>query len=111
MGGTGKPSREFIFVVDAAEGILLAAEKYNNSEAVNIGAGFEIKIKDLVTLIVKLTKFEGQIIWDNTKPGGQPRRCLDTTKADQLFGFKAKMSFDEGLKKTINHYKIQLGIA
>jgi GDP-L-fucose synthase len=102
--GTGKASREFIYAEDAAEGILLAAEKYNGSEPVNIGAGFEITIKELVEKIVKLTGFEGEIRWDASKPDGQPRRCLDTSKAKQMFGFEAKTKFDEGLKVTIEWY-------
>ncbi len=104
--GTGSASREFIYAADAAEGILLATEHYNDDEAVNIGAGFEITIKDLAEKIVELTGFKGQIRWDNSKPNGQPRRCLDTTKAEKLFGFKAKTDFDEGLKKTIEWYKM-----
>ena len=103
--GTGKPSREFIYVGDAAEGILLAAKKYNKSDPVNIGAGFEITIKDLVNLIVQLTGFKGKVIWDTSKPDGQPRRKLDTSKAEKEFGFKGKTSFKEGLKKTIEWYK------
>ena len=102
--GTGKPSREFIYVEDAAEGILLATEKYNKSEPVNIGAGFEIIIKDLVNLIVKLTSFKGKVIWDTSKPDGQPRRMLDTSKAKNEFGFKASTSFEFGLRKTIEWY-------
>lgn len=103
--GTGKPTREFLYVEDATEGILLATEKYNKFDPVNLGAGFEISIKDLAELIVKLTGFKGKIIWDTTKPDGQPRRCLDTTKAEKEFGFKAKTSFEEGLKKTIKWYR------
>ncbi|MCK4306998.1 GDP-L-fucose synthase [candidate division WOR-3 bacterium] len=99
--GTGKASREFLYVEDAAEGILLATEKYNKPEPVNLGAGFEITIKDLVELIVKLTNFKGKIIWDTTKPDGQPRRCLDISKAEKEFGFKATTEFQNGLKKTI----------
>lgn len=102
--GTGKPTREFLYVEDAAEGILLATEKYNKSDPVNLGAGFEISIKDLVELIAKLTGFKGKIVWDATKPDGQPRRCLDISKAEKEFGFKAKISFEEGLKKTIDWY-------
>jgi GDP-L-fucose synthase len=102
--GTGKPTREFLYVEDAAEGILLAAEKYNKSDPINLGAGFEIPIKDLVDLIVKLTGFSGKITWDSTKPDGQPRRMLDVTKAEKEFGFKAKTKFEEGLKKTIEWY-------
>lgn len=102
--GTGKASREFLYVEDAAEGIILATEKYNKSEPVNLGAGFEIKIKDLVKLLVKLMNFKGEIVWDKTKPDGQPRRMLDTSKAYKEFGFKAKTSFEEGLKKTIDYF-------
>jgi len=103
--GTGKASREFLFVEDAAEAILLAAEKYDKPAPVNIGAGFEISIKALAELIVKLTGFNGTIVWDSTKPDGQPRRMLNTTKAEQEFGFKAKTSLEEGLKKTIKWYR------
>ncbi len=103
--GTGKPTREFLYVEDAAEGILLATEKYNKSEPVNLGAGFEISIKELVKLIIKITCFKGKIIWDTSKPDGQPRRCLDTSKAEKEFGFKAKTDFEEGLKKTIDWYR------
>jgi len=102
--GTGKATREFLYVDDAARGIILASEKYNSSEPVNLGAGFEISIKKLVELIVKLTKFKGEIVWDQTKPDGQPRRCLDTTRARKEFGFEAKVSFEAGLKKTIAWY-------
>ena len=102
--GTGKASREFIYVEDAAEGIILATEKYEKPNPVNIGAGFEIKIKDLVELIAKLTGFKGKIVWDTTKPDGQPRRMLDTSKAEREFGFKAKTDFEKGLKNTIEWY-------
>ena len=102
--GTGNPSREFIYAEDASIGILLATEKYNESNPVNIGAGFEISIKDLVNQIVKLTGFEGDVIWDNAKPDGQPRRMLDTSKAEKEFGFMANTNFEEGLKKTIEWY-------
>jgi GDP-L-fucose synthase len=102
--GTGKPTREFLYVEDAAEGILLAAEKYNKPDPVNLGAGFEISIKDLVRLIAELTGYRGKIIWDKTKPGGQPRRMLDVTKAEKEFGFKAKTKFEEGLRRTIEWY-------
>jgi GDP-L-fucose synthase len=103
--GTGKPTREFLYVEDAAEAILLATEKYDKSEPVNIGAGFEISIKDLAGLIVKLTGFRGKITWDTSKPDGQPRRMLDTGKAFREFGFKAETDFQDGLKKTIEWYK------
>lgn len=103
--GTGKPTREFLYVEDAAEVIILATERYDKSEPVNIGAGFEISIKDLIELIANLTGYKGKIIWDKSKPDGQPRRCLDTTKAEKEFGFKAKTTLEEGLKKTIEWYK------
>jgi GDP-L-fucose synthase len=102
--GTGKPTREFLYVEDAAEGILLAAERYNKPDPINLGAGFEISIKELVDLIAKLTGFAGKIIWDPAKPDGQPRRMLDVTKAEKEFGFKAKTSLEQGLKKTIEWY-------
>ena len=103
--GTGEASREFFYVEDAAEGILLATEKYNKPGPVNLGSGMEIKIKDLIRLIAELTGFKGKIIWDKTKPDGQPRRSLDTSKAEKEFGFKAKTEFREGLMKTIKWYK------
>lgn len=103
--GTGKPTREFLYVEDAVEGILLATEHYNKSEPVNLGTGFEISIKDLVELIAKLTGFSGKIIWDTTKPDGQPRRRLDTSRAEKAFGFRAKVEFETGLKKTVAWYQ------
>jgi GDP-L-fucose synthase len=103
--GTGKATREFLYVEDCAEGILLAAERYNKPDPVNLGAGFEISIKDLVKLIAELTGFKGEIIWDTTKPDGQPRRMLDTSRAEKEFGFKAKTGFEEGLRKTIDWYR------
>ncbi|MDI6732075.1 MAG: GDP-L-fucose synthase [Candidatus Margulisbacteria bacterium] len=103
--GTGKPTREFLYVEDAAEGILLATEKYNKQEPVNLGSGHEISIKELVGLIVKLTGFKGQVLWDASNPDGQPRRCLDVTKAKKEFGFESKTLFEEGLKKTIDWYE------
>ncbi|MHC4951051.1 MAG: NAD-dependent epimerase/dehydratase family protein, partial [Planctomycetota bacterium] len=103
--GTGSASREFIYVADAAEAILSATKKYNDSEPVNIGAGFEITIKDLVEKIVELTGFSGEIRWDATKPDGQPRRCLDTSRAKDTFGFEAKTDFETGLKATIDWYR------
>jgi len=106
--GTGKPTREFLYVEDAAEGIILATEKYDSSEPINIGAGFEMSIKELVDLIVGLIGFKGKVKWDITKPDGQPRRCLDVTKAEREFCFKAKTSFEDGLKKTIEWYKKQV---
>jgi len=103
--GTGSPTREFLYVENAAEGIILATEKYDQSEPVNLGAGFEISIKDLIEKIARLMNFKGKIIWDKTKPDGQPRRCLDTSRAEKFFDFKAQTNFDEGLKKTIEWYK------
>jgi GDP-L-fucose synthase len=103
--GTGRASREFLYVEDAAEGICLAAEKYDGPEPVNLGAGFEITIRDLTELVARLTGFGGQIVWDPNKPDGQPRRCLDTSRAEQLFGFRARTSFEEGLKRTIEWYR------
>ncbi len=103
--GTGEVSREFIYVADAAEGILLATEHYNGARPVNIGAGFEITIKVLAERIVKLTGFEGEIRWDSSKPDGQPRRRLDVSRAKELFGFEAKTDFEEGLKATIEWYR------
>jgi GDP-L-fucose synthase len=102
--GTGAASREFIYASDAAEGILLGTELYSKPEAVNIGAGFEITIQDLVEKIAKLTGFGGEIRWDSSRPDGQPRRRLDVSRAKAEFGFEAKMDFDEGLKKTIQWY-------
>jgi GDP-L-fucose synthase len=102
--GTGTATREFLYVEDAAEGIVLATEHYNHSEPVNLGAGFEISIRDLVSLIVEMTGFKGKVLWDETKPDGQPRRMLDTTRAEKYFGFKAKTSLEEGLRKTIAWY-------
>jgi GDP-L-fucose synthase len=102
--GTGKPTREFLYVDDAAEGILLASERYDKPDPVNLGAGFEISIKDLVGLIVKLTGFKGRILWNSGMPDGQPRRMLDISRAEEEFGFKAKTNFEEGIKKTIDWY-------
>lgn len=102
--GTGKATREFLYVEDAAEGIVLATERYEKPDPVNLGAGFEISINDLVHLIAKLTGFNGSITWDTTKPDGQPRRCLDTSKAEREFGFKATTPFEVGLRKTIEWY-------
>jgi len=103
--GTGKPTREFLYVEDAAEGIIKATEKYNKADPINLGAGFEISIKELAGKIKKITGFKGEIVWDKTKPDGQPRRKLDTSKAEKEFGFKAHTNFDAGLRKTIAWYK------
>ena len=103
--GTGSASREFVYAADAAEAILLATELYDGPEPVNIGSGFEITIKDLTEKIVSLTGFSGRILWDSSKPDGQPRRCLDVSRARERFGFEAKTSFDDGLKATIDWYQ------
>jgi len=102
--GDGSPTREFLYVDDAAEGIVLASEKYNASEPVNLGSGHEISIKNLVELIAEKTGFEGELVWDTSKPNGQPRRMLDTSRASVRFGFKAQMPFEQGLKNTIDWY-------
>ena len=102
--GTGKATREFLYVDDCAQGVCLAAARYEKPEPVNIGAGFEISIKDLAGVIARLTGFSGKINWDSSKPDGQPRRMLDTSRAFAEFGFKAKTNFEEGLKKTIEWY-------
>ncbi len=104
LWGTGKPTREFLYVEDAAKGIVLATEKYDKPEPVNLGSGEEISIKNLANLIVKLSGFKGKIIWDASKPDGQPRRRVDSLRAEKEFGFKAKTRFEEGLKKTIEWY-------
>jgi GDP-L-fucose synthase len=103
--GTGKATREFLYVEDGAEGIILAAEKYEKSEPCNLGSGMEISIKDLASLICKLMDFQGEIRWDRSKPDGQPKRQLDVSKAKKEFGFVAKTDFIEGLKKTIDWYQ------
>jgi GDP-L-fucose synthase len=103
--GTGEATREFLYVDDAAEGIVLATEKYNKPDPVNLGAGQEIKVKDLVYLIKEIVGFEGEVEWDTSKPDGQPRRRLDTTRAKREFSFEAKMSFEEGLAETISWYE------
>ena len=105
LWGTGIPTREFLYVDDAAEGILLATEKYDASDAVNLGSGQEISIRDLANLISRLTGFNGRIIWDTTKPDGQPRRGLDTSMAKRLFGFSASTPLESGLQKTIEGFR------
>ena len=104
LWGTGNATREFLYVKDCAEAIILAAEKYDKREPINIGAGFEISIKELAEKIRDIIGFNGKVIWDLTKPDGQPRRSLDTTRAEEEFGFKAKTNFNEGLKQTIDWY-------
>lgn len=105
LWGDGSPTREFLYVEDAAEALLLATEFYNGSEPFNLGSGQEISIKDLALLIARLTGFKGEIIWDTSKPNGQPRRALDTQRAKEFFGFEAQMPLEEGLRKTIEWYR------
>jgi GDP-L-fucose synthase len=102
--GDGTATREFLYVTDAADAVLRATERYDGPDPVNIGAGFEISIKDLAHKIAKLTGFTGELVWDTTKPNGQPRRCLDVSRAEKLFGFRATTSFDAGLKTTVEWY-------
>jgi len=103
--GDGSPTREFIYVEDSAEGILLATEKYDGPEPINLGSGYEISIKELAEMIARLTGFKGRLVWDTSKPNGQPRRGLDVRRAEEYFGFRAQMSFEEGLRRTIEWYK------
>ena len=103
--GDGSPTREFLYVEDAADGIVTAAEKYNGDLPVNLGSGYEISIKNLTELVVKLTGFEGQIVWQTDKPNGQPRRGLDVSRAKELFGWSAQVPFEEGMKRTIEWFK------
>lgn len=103
--GDGSPTREFLYVKDAARGIVMAAESYNESEPVNLGSGYEISIKDLAEMIVDLTGFDGKLVWDTSQPNGQPRRGLDTSRAEKYFGFKAQIPFEEGLRQTIAWYR------
>ena len=103
--GDGSPTREFLYVEDAAEGICLASERYNKSEPVNLGSAFEISIKDLTETVARQTGFKGEIRWDKTKPNGQPRRKLDTSRAEKEFGFRSKTTFEEGLRETVRWYE------
>ena len=103
--GDGSPTREFLYVEDAAQGIVLATERYEKPEPVNLGSGIEVSIRDLVELIVKYTGFSGRITWDVSKPNGQPRRCLDTSRAERGFGFRATTPFEEGLRRTVEWYQ------
>jgi GDP-L-fucose synthase len=102
--GTGRATREFLYAADAAEGIVLATEKYNQADPVNLGAGSEISIRDLAGMVCDLCGFQGDLVWNTAKPDGQPRRCLDTSRAEREFGFKARTRLREGLKQTINWY-------
>jgi GDP-L-fucose synthase len=110
LWGDGSPTREFLYVEDAARGIQLAAERFNSNEPVNLGSGMEISIKELANLIRRLTGYEGEFIWDNEKPNGQPRRALDVSRAEKFFGFRAQVPFEEGLRRTIEWYKQKHGM-
>jgi GDP-L-fucose synthase len=104
LWGDGSPSREFLFVRDAAEGILLGAERYDGADPVNLGSGVEIRIRDLAVRIAGMTGYDGEIVWDTSRPNGQPRRALDTSRAEKLFGFRASTSLDDGLRQTIDWF-------
>lgn len=103
--GDGSPTREFLYSTDAARGIVMATQDYNDPEPVNLGTGYEISIRDLITLICELMGFDGEIVWETDKPNGQPRRCLDTERAKKAFGFEAEVEFKQGLKNTIDWYR------
>lgn len=105
--GSGSATREFLYVDDCARGLVLAAERYDGAEPVNLGSGMEISIRDLATLVAAEVGFEGEIVWDRSKPDGQPRRCLDTSRAEALFGFRAAVPFEQGLRKTVAWYLAQ----
>lgn len=105
--GDGTPTREFLYVEDAVEGIVLATERYDGADPVNLGSGVEISIRDLATTIAAMTGFSGRITWDSSKPNGQPRRCLDVSRAEREFGFRARMAFEGGLRKTVEWYQCQ----
>jgi GDP-L-fucose synthase len=107
--GTGAASREFLFVEDCARAVVLATEKYDKSEPVNLGAGNEIRIRELIVMIARLTGFKGEIVWDSSKPDGQPRRCLDVSRAEREFGFRASTQFEVGLRQTIEWYRSERG--
>ena len=109
--GSGTPTREFLYVEDAAEGLLLAAERFDESDPVNLGSGREISIRDLVGVIAKQTGFTGRIVWDASRPDGQPRRHLDTSRAERAFGFRASTSFEDGLARTVRWYLETLGLS
>ena len=108
LWGDGTPTREFLFVEDCAEAFLLATERYNDPDPVNLGAGFEISMRELASKIKEGTGFRGEIVWDTSKPNGQPRRRLDVSRAKERFGFEAKVDFDDGLARTIAWYRKQL---
>jgi GDP-L-fucose synthase len=104
LWGDGSPTRDFLYVDDAARGIVLAAEKYDDDQPINIGTGKEISIKDLIAMIAKLMHYKGAILWDTTKPNGQPRRCVSNKRAEEKLGFKPSIGLEEGIKKTINWF-------
>ena len=104
LWGTGSPTREFLYVDDAARGIALATERYDGADPVNLGSGTEISIRDLAAMIAELVGFRGELVWDPSKPDGQPRRQLDTSRARDLFGFEAEVEFRDGLRRTIDWY-------
>jgi len=103
--GDGSPTREFLYVEDAADGIVAAAEKYNGPEPVNLGSGYEISIKDLTEMVIRLTGFEGELVWDTSKPNGQPRRGLDVSRAKEYFGWQSQVPFEDGMRQTIEWFK------
>ena len=103
--GDGSPTREFLYVEDAADGIVTAAKKYNGDLPVNLGSGYEISIKDLTEMIARITGFEGKIVWQTDKPNGQPRRGLDVSRAKELFGWGAQVPFEEGMRRTVEWFK------
>jgi GDP-L-fucose synthase len=109
--GDGSPTREFLYASDAAEGIVLGAEGYNGEEPINLGSGEEISIKDLVETIAELTGYRGRLVWDTSKPNGQPRRSLDTSRATELFGFTAQTKLAQGLRETVEWYRAEAGVA
>ena len=111
LWGDGSPTREFLYVEDCAEALVLAAERYEGPEPVNVGTGEEIAIRDLAALIAELTGYEGEIVWDTTKPNGQPRRCLDVSRAERLFGFRARTPFRKGLERTVAWYRENAAVA
>jgi len=111
LWGDGSPTREFLYVEDAAQGLLLATERYNGPQPFNLGSGREIQIKELAEMIARLTGYQGQIVWDTSQPNGQPRRALDTSRAEQFFGFRAQTDFETGLKRTIEWYQGETNFA
>jgi GDP-L-fucose synthase len=111
LWGDGSPTREFLYVEDCAEGIWLAAQRYDGPEPVNLGTGEELSIRELAELVAELTGYDGSIVWDASRPNGQPRRKLDVSRAEELFGFRARTTFREGLERTIAWYRSSVGVA